>query len=526
MLSNFTLPQLTPDKRPWRIDWLGNLAYKEDSSRRSYPSLCVAISPMRCSRGAPLTVLCSRDATDVGLQRQVWVPLGALIFLRIGDIWERGRLIASPRYQTEEFKDVIVDQPSTSFIKAGLSIQNEGFLLPLHDHPWHVRHTQSYCVCLCLQDGRRIIIPCIELIRFYFGSSSQLLHRLFSAELTPNMLWQNKSFNPPTGWLRLKLAQGIFGNAASDIGRIANSPQAWRAAAKIFSSCRRASVARELVYPCTGFPFEGKTTLKMSGVWLPLGDVPAQTFCVFRLRSCTHPFPFTSLTYFAETRFNPHASRRDRDSETSPRGSSFMNQEPSPQIRDSDPGRTKTPKTLLLTETRLRFPDLCKKKVSRARIQLPQPESTPTRRHLDCTSDIALGDCWGPPEVRQVDIAAGDGGTRIIPIDKIPSFAQAAYKTLAKKHPQLSQVILSGYSQPLFPLPELVAEDGAIEEITLYQKSNGTRRPRLAWVLAINRVMNTPYYMVIVEGSRRRMTAQTLSIDQASIDSIIMAIQA
>jgi hypothetical protein len=71
-----------------------------------------------------------------------------------------------------------------------------------------------------LPDSRRLIIPCIELIRFYFGSSSNLLTKLFLPPLTREALYGDSRIDKRTGRLMLPLAAGISGASAADIGRL------------------------------------------------------------------------------------------------------------------------------------------------------------------------------------------------------------------------------------------------------------------------------------------------------------------
>jgi hypothetical protein len=48
----------------------------------------------------------------------------------------------------------------------------------LTEHPWHWDGTKSNCMQVKLPGGRCMVVPCMELIRFYFGSSNPLLSRL------------------------------------------------------------------------------------------------------------------------------------------------------------------------------------------------------------------------------------------------------------------------------------------------------------------------------------------------------------
>ena len=163
--------------------------------------------------------------------------------------------------------------------------------------------THSYCVIVELPDDRRLIIPCIELIRFYFGSSSSLVTKLFLPPLERKALYSNPKFDKANGRLVLELAEKISGASAADIGRLHLDPVAWRAAIHVGTSALKASLAKQNVYPQSFFPFEGNTTLIAAGKWLSFGEPPQATFIVYNLRSCSHPFPYRSLRYESKDNF-------------------------------------------------------------------------------------------------------------------------------------------------------------------------------------------------------------------------------
>jgi hypothetical protein len=148
-----------------------------------------------------------------------------------------------------------------------------------------------------LPQNRRLIIPCMELIRFYFGSSSNLLTKLFLPPLVRDTLYSKPHFDKFSGRLTLQLAVGISGVSAADIGRMHMDPHAWRTAVHVGTSLLKGSVSGQGAYPQAYFPFEGQTDLIASGKWLSFQDDPRATFIVYSLRSCSHPFPFRSLRY-------------------------------------------------------------------------------------------------------------------------------------------------------------------------------------------------------------------------------------
>lgn len=244
------------------------------------------------------SILLNPAATDFGKsQMGRWVSVGTLALLRVGDVWQNQQLASRPDYQLETFPHLQIDPETSTLVKAGLNKDDKGFLLPLPEHPWHRRGTHAYCIELSLPDGRRIIVPCMELIRFYFGSSSSLLTALFLPPLQRDTLYTQARFDSKTRQLVLKLAAQISGASASDIGRLYLCKEAWHAAMAIGTSILKASTAGHAIYPQCFFPFEGITSLTAAGKWLPGEGGPDRTFIVFNLRSCSHPFPFKSLKY-------------------------------------------------------------------------------------------------------------------------------------------------------------------------------------------------------------------------------------
>lgn len=144
------------------------------------------------------------------------MPVAQLPLLAVGDIWQKRLRVESPNYQFESFSQLKITEETASFVKSGLAVDGN-FLIPLGPHPWHWNHTHSYCVSVNLGAGKRLLVPCVELIRFYFGSSSNLLKRLFIGPLNQDMLWTSKRFNKQNRHLHLVLAERLSGASAADI---------------------------------------------------------------------------------------------------------------------------------------------------------------------------------------------------------------------------------------------------------------------------------------------------------------------
>lgn len=512
-----SLPSLTPDDRYWRVDWFGECAYPGGVRRYAQPSIRVALSPLRCDPNDHAALL-SPDCTDHQHQHEVWPPVAALPLLAIGDIWHEGRHVASPDYQVERFKGLRITPDTLAFVKAGLTL-DEHFLLPLGRHPWHRNHTHSYCVAVTLNDGRRLLMPCVELIRFYFGSSSNLLQRLFTAPLRSEKLWTSKRFNPENRHLHIVLANGLSGASAADIGRVAESGLAWRAAAGVYASCQKATAQRHPAYPYTGFPFEGTTDLEASGAWLPFGDQADATFLVYRLRSCTFPFPFHSLSYEASDRKawrNRNGGENAAASHGAPKKSEVAG-----SAADSDPGTKKAQRRSSFRDRR-QFPDLARKQVWREKIEA-MPKADVFLRHADGSLEqVAFGEGDGCADAAGLDayeapIDSFESGKETL----LPKFVSVALEAIAaaSDFPPDAQLVLtraSGNYRVLFGLPMVVDEEGEIANTLLHFEPCGRVRQRRACFAEVKTGSAVHRHLLIVEGQTRAAPAVVLAAAAAS----------
>lgn len=492
---------LTPDSGLWRIDWIGGVTFPIESPRVSQPSIEVSISSVEYDPEDPSVLERSMTTPALG-KRRVSMPIGALPVLAIGDIWRDGWRLASPDYVEETFRGVSIapTHESNHFIKAGLSIDG-AYVLPLAQHPWHIDHTKSYCVCVNLADSRRVVIPCMELIRFYFGSSSRLIHVLFGG-VADDRLWEQKEFDSAAKRLRLKLASGIKGSSAADVGRIALSDHARRAAKMVYSTCMAHGEARRVAYPYVGFPFLGKTDLKATGRWLPFGSESNRTFVVCRLRSCSHPFPFRSLWY------EPHEKARTSSAKSGGTGGddqATMDGRGSP-LSDGDPSSARTRRSYQM-KGESRFPDLERKQVRCERIVAAPADQAFRRRRDGTLEEISFGEGRSGGTAREADFHCATTSAAD-KIHEIPVFVLHAMEELKAQAEgvTVSLADVPGVSARVFPLPYVHcdSETDDVDVICQFDEGNGEIRRRRACVLQIE----TPgtagtHFMGTVEGQRQ-----------------------
>lgn len=276
---------------PFRIDWFGDITY---GGRFGGRSPLVNISLSRGSDGR-----WTRSATaDGGFPITVAVPVAYLRLVRRGDIWVLGQRAGTDVGSVRAtFADILVDETTTETRPAGLPVDEVAgephYLLPFSEFDGHRGHTGAFCVCVRLGDGTSLVVPCMEVIRFYFGASGLLLTRLFSGAFASDNLYTWAKCNRVTKTANLTLAEGLPHSAATTVARIAFDRQAKKAASWIAKAGVAAAANGERYYPKTTFPFIGRTNLTADGRWLSLGT--KKVFLVERLLQCTYPFPFERL---------------------------------------------------------------------------------------------------------------------------------------------------------------------------------------------------------------------------------------
>lgn len=230
----------------------------------------------------------------------VTIPIAYLGLFRIGDLWNGGRKIGTDNgFAQETFRNLEINENTITVAPAGLPIHPDGvaalYPLPFSAFEAHRTHTGAFCGRVRVADNITLVVPCMELIRFYFGSSGSLLKQLFSGALTANKLYTSAKINPSTGIARLELAPSLPGVAASTVGRIAFDTHARKAMRWLINSGVSAAAHGERHYPRTTFPFAGSTDLTALGRWIELYE--HRVFLAERLIRCTHPFPFQTLFY-------------------------------------------------------------------------------------------------------------------------------------------------------------------------------------------------------------------------------------
>ncbi len=244
----------------------------------------------------------------------------------------------------------------------------------------------------------------MEIVRFYFGSSSTLLSRLFRPDLKREDLYDPEQSRviPARTHAHLHLTDGLPGRSAVDVARIAGDKAAWRSVIQIGLSM---ATDHHQGYIRTGFPFTGRTTLQARGKWLPLGNHPRQTFVVHQLLSCTHPLPFQNLSYRAEPSSRGASHERSKPAASASREAKKAADVSTQTLLEKDAGRL-AGATFSFTESQ-RFPDLIPKLVYRKqRDTREDPQRTAASSASGPIVGLALGEPASSDRIRPAELEA------------------------------------------------------------------------------------------------------------------------
>lgn len=471
----------------WRVDWFGSIAFPDRMARRKQPSVLVHLSKVLDPDMAlePGHLLDPGATLPTEYQAKRWVSVGTTMLLGIGDLWQDQLLIGTPQYETEVFADVEINQQTAVMVKAGSSLEEDGgFLLPLAEHPWHRGNTHSYCLRLTLADGRYLVVPCMELIRFYFGSSSELLSRLFMPPLNRQQLYTKAAWCHRRKRLTLTLAEGLPATSAADVGRVAGDETAWRAAMLVPSSCLRASVAGRDVFPQAVFPFEGMTNLTATGQWLSRGEEPQRTFLVYQLLTCSYRFPFAALRYVTtgeSKRRAPHRAPFSSGDGQDARDQVLRKprQPDRPVLREGDASSLLSGIARSLRPRR-HFPDLDRKPVWSHR-KLGSPSMTAWESG-EIINDLAVGNAGSVQRIRPMSLAEALRPDRA----RMPEYLRQVVNAVRALDGVEVDILTASHEDGwTLPLSLCHDEDGVIANDQLISDEQGRERPRRVAVLSL-----------------------------------------
>lgn len=425
----------------FRIVWFGNIARGTTAD-----GVIVVFSPCRV---APST---GEDRCDLSKRISVALPVAYLRKFRIGDIWEDGRWTGRRDTQTRETFRLDISETSSTVMPVGAPLNsnriNPQYLLPFTDFQGHRDHTHAQCVRIALEDGSTLVVPCIELIRFYFGASGSFLKRMFSGAFALDRLYSDARLNQNNRTASIDLAADLSGISATTVARIAFCSQARSAARWIVNSWVAAAANRLNYYPKTTFPFFGKTDLTAYGRWIVHDD--SRIFLAEQLSRCTHPFPFDTLYYSTAHSLVKSGVVSRKSTPSACAIDSSHSDVPEPAIDLNDNPVSSTLQVIGLPadeEGDLCFPDLANKKVLRiGKPKQPAGASSPAEppKELGIGTKTSSSTIRGAEFATDLNEVALDG---LPPPDSVEALEKAVSANRAARADYMAWQPIAGHSK-------------------------------------------------------------------------------
>lgn len=279
------------DGRIWRLDWFGGF----EMSGTTEPRVSVSFKPLRTdwqddpfhNRAVIHEEICP-----------VFVRSGFLPKLTIGSFWRYEKPFQPRGYNPKKYKfePLDISNDTLQIFPAG-HMENGSYLMG-NDHyigPRFPGGFSSHILTIPYQgDPHFILIPCVEIFRFYYGMSTKLAKFILRGD--------TDLFNPgesrldtETGLGHLQLRTQMDGLDAWIIGRFAFSDLALYEAKSVHKKLATDKANSELPTLVAKPPFEGRTSLFAEGKFIE--SMGKRRFLVFKLVGCSGAFPFRNLEY-------------------------------------------------------------------------------------------------------------------------------------------------------------------------------------------------------------------------------------
>lgn len=281
MLSILEFPH---DGRIWRVDWFGEVSRNPEVSSEALVE--TFISPLGRD---PISVDPSSNHAVLHSERmRIEIGVGQLPYVHMGSLWKNGERMEIRAGTIETFPNLTISPETVKLVRADRTengISHPLQLLQLGD------------------DSYGIIIPVMELIRFYYTSSTDLSRSVFNGNFPldqDSLLNTHKSSieTVKEDGKELKIFRFFPRRHMSDyggytVGRTLYSKVANRNVRRIFDSIMKNQVNEGVALPESGFPFIGTTTLKVHRKRIKCGDLWRNL--VLTIDWCSGPFPFDRL---------------------------------------------------------------------------------------------------------------------------------------------------------------------------------------------------------------------------------------
>lgn len=296
-IPHVIIEEFKDESRPgstWRLNWFGGIERDPDVATEYKLQIVLTLVKEHTRKDWH-----TETAVELDVLRMVRVGVGQLPLLRVGSLWMDGALV---RLKTGVEQRFFLDIPAgaPSFYTATDKVASMAGLIPFRDHRLMGYGKDTKCVVLPFgEDPAGIIIPAIELIRFYYANSTRLSKAVFDGDFIHD---PSSIYDPEYTGMNGRLAvvcrrQDVSDDDCWTIARILNSQDAFDGARRVNDSMIRSFANSREAHPESMFPFSGPTRIK--ALCKQVGFAPAR-WLVLSIVSCSGSFPYNELEVIAD----------------------------------------------------------------------------------------------------------------------------------------------------------------------------------------------------------------------------------
>lgn len=275
------------DEKFWEVRWLGRVSADE-----MHTTVNVVLAQIHDPRDRTINY----DSRFTGAEHAANVSVAMLCLMAPGTIWRDGRLFASmhPAAMSKPFTRFCGDPDYHSPVPV---LGSHGVWRRQKSTLPHGADESAPCIRMN-GDEEVLLLPAVELIRYWFGGTSNLLHLVFLGLLENYVEFSECSLHP-----ELKNTYVLATNfhptdlEAILLARIAHDPLTRACAITVGDSIKRARAGNMRVYPSVTVPFRGESELNAIVRWSfkPGGGKKTFIGLIERVLSCVTPFPFERI---------------------------------------------------------------------------------------------------------------------------------------------------------------------------------------------------------------------------------------
>lgn len=287
----------------WRVDWLGDVRRRQ--GRMAQHHIQVHLSPLH----KPFTGwITSSGAIDQDRQRMVELGVGYLPILHLGATFRAGRPVQQSSRVFRRLRIPMELEPTSqqylSFDCKATRFEEKPPVSLVYPSEYSAGRrawrSASQSQVLALSDVGRVdscyvLIPCIEVIRFFFCPSSTLATHLF-ANAWDSLIWEKGSHTdrlPQEITVGTNTVKGVRATDARHLAFMLANPRTRLAVQSVHQALQSTRQGNSLggTFKCP-FPFDEPTRIEADVVEINTGTSLGKRYFVTRLHRCERPIPF------------------------------------------------------------------------------------------------------------------------------------------------------------------------------------------------------------------------------------------